>query len=219
MAEARYIKVEKTARYFLSGPLDTEYSSVCFALHGYGQLASYFSRHFSQELLNSILFVVPEALSRFYLNGSAGRVGASWMTKEERLKDIEDYCAYLNQLYEELLPAIEKTGSCGLLGFSQGVATACRWLSYSSHPFDYLINYAGMFPPDLNASQAIPAMKNLPVKFLLGTEDEYVTPDKYREQLNIFAEQGYPSELRIFEGSHRIYPRELYRTFRELALV
>lgn len=219
MPGPQYLTIEKTARYFLSGPLDAEYKSLCFALHGYGQLGPYFIRPFAGKDLSQVLFVAPEAPHRFYLQGSSGRVGASWMTKEDRLCDIADYCAYLDRLYQELMPVIQKVEQVGILGFSQGVATACRWLTSSAQHFDYLVNYAGVFPPDLDHSNAIPKMKKIPVRFLVGTEDEYFAGGKYEKHLEDFRQKGYPVELGFFEGRHKVYPQVLQELFDDMGLL
>lgn len=221
MLEAQYLKIEKTARYYLSGPLDNSYQTVCFVLHGYGQLAKFFVRPFTDTGLSNVLFVAPEGLHRFYLNGTKGRVGASWMSKEDRLKDIEDYCAYLDLLRDQLIPQVsfEDKESVGVLGFSQGAATACRWLSYSKHQFSYLLNYAGIYPPDLPEHIAIERMQNIPVIHLLGDKDEYITMDKMKESLEEFSKLGFPKDLKLFEGTHRIYPQVIETCFRDLGLV
>lgn len=74
--------------------------------------------------------MAPEALNRFYLEGFAGRVGATWMTKEERLQEIDDYVNYLNQLYKTILANTDTSEiTVNILGFSQGVATVCRWIA------------------------------------------------------------------------------------------
>ena len=86
------ITVEKTARYITLG--NKEKADVLIvALHGYGQLSAYFSKNFS-KLDQRYFIVIPEGLSRFYLSGTCGRVGASWMSKEERLWDIRDNLNY-----------------------------------------------------------------------------------------------------------------------------
>lgn len=213
MSEAHYVSVEKTARYYLSGPLDGTYKSICFALHGYGQLGKYFIHPFKDKTFSDILFIAPEGFHRFYLLGNKGRVGASWMTKEDRLRDIEDYCRYLDQMYSLFQELIKKTGNVGILGFSQGVATACRWLSHSAFSFDYLINYAGAFPPDLDLQQSLVRMQSLPVYMLIGDEDEYISPQKFQEHLTILQQQGFKVKPHHFKGQHRIYPEVLAEVF------
>ncbi|MBK9635339.1 MAG: hypothetical protein IPO64_12805 [Bacteroidetes bacterium] len=42
--------------------------------------------------------IAPEALSKGYIDGLTGRVGASWMTKEDRTNEIQDYINYLESV-------------------------------------------------------------------------------------------------------------------------
>lgn len=221
MPDAHYLKIEKSARFYLSGPLKAQYRGVCFALHGQGQLAQFFIHPFKTKSLSEILFIAPEGLHRYYLEGAKGRVGASWMTKEDRLRDIEDYCGYLDTVWDHIIPHLnlKEPHNIGVLGFSQGVATACRWLSYTQHQFSYLINYAGIYPPDLPEKEALDKMQRIPVQHLLGDEDEYITVARMNQSLAEFSEKGFPAELHVFKGSHRIYPEVLERSFRELAAI
>ncbi len=220
MADVHYLSVSKSARYYLSGPLDSTYRGVCFVLHGYGQLAEFFIRPFTDKALRDVLFIAPEGLHRFYLDGSKGRVGASWMTKEDRLKDIDDYCDYLDQLREYIVPQVSliHPTEIGVLGFSQGAATACRWLSHSEHSFSYLVNYAGLYPPDLPESQALNKMQKTRVVHALGDRDEYISVERMTESLREFKQSGFPGELKVFSGTHKIYPAVVEQIFKDLNL-
>jgi dienelactone hydrolase len=81
--------------------------------------------------------VAPEALSRFYVDrgepaaGTPARVGATWMTREDREAEIADYVRYLDRALDA---AAGRPGAAapalGVLGFSQGAATACRWAAH-----------------------------------------------------------------------------------------
>ena len=216
MHDPKYLKIKKTARYFLSGPLDNEYETICFALHGYGQLGQYFIHNFKSQDFDRILFIAPEGLHRFYLNGTNGRVGASWMTKEDRLNDIEDYCHYLDQVYLHFSGKLKEAKKVGVLGFSQGVATACRWLSKSSNLFDFLINWAGAFPPDLDVEESVAKMARLPVHLLLGDEDEYISQEQFKEHVALLRGQGFRLETTSFKGKHKIYSKVLKELFEKL---
>ena len=109
MSDERHITVRRTARYFTLGPADGSPRQVWFVLHGYGQLASQFVRVFEPLDDGTRLIVAPEALNRFYLVGvdtmpAADRpVGATWMTREDRDNEIEDYIAYLDDLAATVL--------------------------------------------------------------------------------------------------------------------
>ena len=121
-------------------------TKVIYALHGYGQLARYFIQKL--ENLNDYLIVAPEGMHRFYLKGSNGRVGASWMTKEAREMDIADNIQFLNELDSKISHEYSIQERI-LLGFSQGGATAIRWKLNTNNPFDKTIIWASDFPPDM----------------------------------------------------------------------
>ena len=96
--QEHHLEVKRTARYFTLGTLDENTEQIWFVLHGYGQLAQFFIKKFSVLDDGKTFLVAPEALSRFYLEGVTGRVGATWMTREERSNEVADYVFYLNQL-------------------------------------------------------------------------------------------------------------------------
>jgi len=135
------------ARYYKLGEINEHTRQIWFAIHGYGQLAQYFIRKFSPLESQGICVIAPEGLSRFYLNqleegGFRGndKVGATWMTKENRLTDIENYITYLNEIYHKEIGSSGKRIS--VLGFSQGTATASRWVMANKIHFNRLILWA-----------------------------------------------------------------------------
>lgn len=208
MSIAKSIVIQRSARYFLSSEPSALQTKLCFVLHGYGQLPQYFIRKFQALNRSDILFVAPEGLHRFYLQGNAGRVGASWMTKEERLEDIADYNRMLDQIAEELLSQNDYQ-KIAILGFSQGVATACRWANNTRHKFDSLISWAGAFPPDLDFKAALANLKPRELHLLCGNEDEFISEERLKEHLNFLAEKGIQPQLQRFEGGHDIYKAPL----------
>ena len=149
MIEKKII-VSKTMRYFTIGDINKA-DKLIYVLHGYGQLASYFLKSF-EKLSDSYLIIAPEGMHRFYLNGTSGRVGASWMTKEAREIDIFENTQNLNKLNNTFDKKFKKTI---ILGFSQGGATAARWFFNNSKKFDQLILWASVFPPEIDLSNEI----------------------------------------------------------------
>ena len=83
-AREHHITVARSARYVVLGEPSPAIDTLWFALHGYAQLARRFARHLAPLAGPSRLVVVPEALSRFYVETAAGgshahaRVGATW---------------------------------------------------------------------------------------------------------------------------------------------
>jgi predicted esterase len=190
-------------RYFLSEKPGAQHRHLCFVLHGHGHLPQYFLKKFTALQRQDVLFVAPEGLHRYYLKGTSGRVGASWMTKENRLQDITDYCHLLDAVAQEVyhLQPFERRL---ILGFSQGVATACRWLVNSTFSFDALINWAGAFPPDLDYTKAYQDLKNVPVHLVLGKQDEFISQAQLEEHLQFIQAQNISFETHLFEGGHSI---------------
>ncbi len=205
MSLEQRISYTRTARYYLSGEPFVYRPYLCFVLHGYGQLPQFFLRKFSALNRSDILFVAPEGLHRFYLKGSQGRVGASWMTKEDRLTDIADYIGLLDQVAYEVIERQEQPYmKIAILGFSQGVATACRWVAHSKVPFSHLINWAGAFPPDLDFAKAHDRLESIPVDMVLGRQDEFISNVQLEQHLRFLKDKDIHYTTHFFEGKHEL---------------
>ena len=212
-----HVLVTRTARYFTLGPEDESAREVWFVLHGYGNLAQSFLRAFAPLVDGTRLVVAPEALSRFYLvppskaPASERTVGASWMTKEDREHEIEDYVAYLDAVADAVfarLPA-EAAERAVVLGFSQGTATASRWVASGRiRPHD-LILWGGTLPPELELEQRDHALRRVSIRFVIGLADEYATSTLVADQEKRLRAAGAPYELNRFEGGHVIDPAAL----------
>ena len=177
-------------------------------LHGYGQLARFFIRHFQSIDDGTRFIVAPEGLSRFYLPGHQ-RVGATWMTKEDRLHEIDDYLAYLDAVAVCVLRALPDDASVTLLGFSQGATTACRWTTMGEIEADRLILWAGGLPHDLDFDTHAPALRRLGLTLVLGTDDEYITTEHIAEQQAILDRHAIPHRFIRFDGDHRLHAETL----------
>ena len=204
----------KTARYFTLGPDIQSAKGVLIALHGYGQLPEFFLRKFSAVAEAGWAVIAPEGLHRFYLEGAHGRVGASWMTKEDRESDIADYVAYLDQLMTELQPHHSHPV---LLGFSQGVATASRWAALGQTSFARLILWAGVFPPDYPWETGWERLNGLPIDIALGTEDPFFGSELMNNTATILQGKSIDHRTHSFEGGHAIKPQLLFRLLEESA--
>lgn len=203
------IKIEKTARYFLSGEISDQIKEVWFVCHGYGQLASYFLKNFEAIAGDQTLIVSCEGLHRFYSEGFSGRIGASWMTKEDRLNDIQDYISYLNKVYDEIGAHLSSHTKIVIFGFSQGGATVCRWLEAGHVKADHLVLWASVFPPDLQFEDNSNVFKKTQTWILCGDEDEFTNEDAMQKHLDFLREQNIPYRFIPFKGRHRIYPEVL----------
>lgn len=172
-----------------------------FVLHGYGQLAARFLRHFAPLDDGTRLIVAPEGLSRFYLTEDPAerRVGATWMTKEDRLAEIEDYVRYLDAVYEDCMRSINRAQiKITVLGFSQGATTACRWTALGASTIDRLIVWGGEVPPDVELPRSVR------VSLVYGSRDEYFTPKVITATETRLRAREVPYDLVPFDGGHEI---------------
>lgn len=195
-----HLPVTRTARYATRGPADA--SEVWFVLHGYGQLARRFVQQF-ESVAADRLIVAPEALNRFYLDATHRTVGATWMTREDRLTDIADYVRYLDALAAAVLHA-GRSPRITVLGFSQGASTACRWVGLGATRVDRLVLWAGEIPPDLDIAAAAPRLREVEILLVAGHDDEFITPPVLAALSARLREHGIVHRTVAFTGGHVI---------------
>ena len=197
------LAVTRTARYFTDEPAG-DLREVWFVLHGYGQRADAFLRAFAPIQDGHRLFVAPEALSRFYLPGHQ-TVGASWMTKAMREAEIDDYVAFLDAVAADVFARHDRAGvRLVVLGFSQGTATASRWALLGHARPDRLVLWAGDVAHDLDLDAHREALTRLGLTFVLGSDDEYLTPERLVQQEATLIEHSIPYRLVPFSGGHHL---------------
>lgn len=207
-ASEHHLAVTRTARYHMLGDPSGAPREVWFVLHGHAQLSEFFIRHFAALDDGTRLIVAPEGLNRFYIEGTGShaslksRVGATWMTREDRLADIADYVGYLDRLYQQVFATLDRDKvRVVLLGFSQGVATACRWLCQGAARADLLVLWAGPMPVDLDAAAAAPLRATRVVR-VIGNKDDLA--DALPLETSRVEALGVQAELIRFEGGHQL---------------
>jgi predicted esterase len=202
-----HITFSFTSRYYTMGNKDTA-KQVVFAFHGYGQLARFFIQKFKTLEENNIYIVAPEALSRFYLQDVATRaqsrdtrVGASWMTREDRLTDIANYIAFLDAIYKK---EVQRKLPVTVLGFSQGAATAARWISTGRVAFDKLLLWGGLLPPDLDFPSTKKILQDKETILVMGNKDPFATDERFAEMEMISKKLEITARKVTYAGGHDI---------------
>jgi len=210
-----HLQVHRTARYLTLGEVEGA-SEIWFVLHGYGMLAASFLQWFEPVAEPGRLLVAPEALSRSYFDEKgARRVGASWMTKEDRDAEIEDYVRYLDRLAAQIRLGVLGDPRIEVHGFSQGAATACRWAAFGTVRVDRLVLWSNGVPPDLPLDRYGKRLSRAGLTIAIGTRDRYVTKEAVdREQARLAAAGIHPAVHR-FEGGHRVDAETLRALVRE----
>ena len=202
------MRVPRTARYWTEGDAGSA-RDVWFILHGYGQLAADFLASAAALAGDGRLIVAPEALSRFYATGATGGshaqsgVGASWMTREDRDHEIEDYISYLDALVSRVMAPLDPAPRVHVLGFSQGVATAARWVAAGGVRPATLVLWASLPPADLREAGR-GWMPGLDVRLVYGTRDRLIPPDAVEVTLGRFRREGVQATVQTFDGGHRL---------------
>lgn len=202
IVEERYILAQRTARYHVLGSMQAA-SEIWIVLHGYGQLARYFLNNFN-GLEQGRCIVAPEGLSRFYLDAGHTRVGATWMTREDRLHEIDDHVAYLDALCDELRRSAMPGAPMKALGFSQGVATLMRWAVLGRTDLEDVVAWGGNLPPDLDGGKMRARLSNSRISLVHGEADELVGPEVVERDAAALRAYGLGAELVRHPGGHAV---------------
>jgi predicted esterase len=207
-----HLTVQRTARYYTLGDPGGAVDDLWIVCHGFAQLARAFVDEFAGIAREGRLIVAPEALNRFYLNPDAGRagasarVGATWMTREDRLAEIADYVRYLDELHRAIVgqrsPADVRVTA---LGFSQGTATAARWAVQGAARIDRLVLWAGLLPPEIEPDGPLrERLTEADLTIVWGTRDKMLSADQVRTQVESLERAGVPCRVLEFDGGHRV---------------
>jgi predicted esterase len=208
-----HISVTKTARYYQIGAPNPQVRDLWVVCHGFGQLAADFAVFFRGFEDDSRLILVPEGLSKFYLDTRPGHTGASkvgalWLTREDREAEISDIVGYLDALYERALKELAAHGverdqiRVHVLGFSQGGPAVSRWAARGAAVIDRLIPWAHAIPQDVNLRALGERRPGLRIEVVYGTRDRFIGEDAVEEQRAVLESSGVPYNMRSFNGGH-----------------
>ncbi len=191
------------------GPALSGVRELWYVLHGYAMRAAPFLEAFRSIAEEARLLVAPEALSRFYhgtLSPGAHKdapVVASWMTRAERDSEISDYLAYLEAVHavvEGRLGGVKPKVT--VLGFSQGGATAARWVASGRIRADRLVVWGSAMAPELDLATPRSPLRATETILVVGTRDAYVTPKIVAAEVGRMQAARYPFRYISYEGEH-----------------
>ncbi len=199
--EERKLSITKTANYVLSG--NKKAKKLLLVFHGYGQMAKYFIRKF-EVLKEDYLVVAPEGLHYFYTQGFDGRVGASWMTKENRDTEIQDYLNYIDTLLSQIQKEFPQIEEINLLGFSQGTATASRYFMHTSYGINRFIMWSGFPAHDIDYEVFKKKLLAKPMLLVQGKTDELRPEGLFANTILSYKESNLSFELTWYDGGHAV---------------
>ena len=208
------IAVRRTARVAILGP--SAFSAareLWYVLHGYGQLAAPFLEDFRAIDDGTRLIVAPEALSRFYEGDVQARlhreakVGASWMTREDRETEIADYMAYLDTLHDSIVSRMSDGGRnipVTVIGFSQGGAAATRWVASGRVEAARLVVWGSQLPPEIDLADVNSKLRRAETTLVIGSTDMFATPKIVERERARLDAVSFSYQYRTFQGGHRM---------------
>lgn len=198
---------EKEVSYTISNSYSTlnilteKTKNVWIVCHGLGFLSRYFIQYFNELNADENYIIAPQAQSKHYLKNQFKHVGASWLTKENTLGEISNVLNYLDSVHKQ--EQISKLDvNVIILGFSQGVSIATRWIAQRQIKCNTLVLYAGKLPREFSKSDFITIPQ---IKLIVGDADAYVTPEILKEEIT-YANQLFENRVShiTFKGGHEV---------------
>jgi len=198
------IITERTASVYTLGTPSDKVKHLWLVLHGYAHAAHSFIKPFAPLVNEETFILAPEALSRFYWKGVQGGVGASWMTKKDRLNEIRDYCFYLDRVVGQFKAQLSNPDlRLHLLGFSQGTATAWRWAMNGAYPPDTAIFWVGQTPNEYS-DPFVKQLNSTRLFHVHALQDEMIPVEMAEKQVGYLRKRFPHMEFLTFEGKHRL---------------
>jgi len=189
--------------YSTLNTLTKKTKNVWFVCHGMGYLSRYFIKYFDDLNPDENYIIAPQAPSKYYQWKDFKHVGASWLTKENTAFETKNVLSYLESVLKQ--EQLENSSNLIVLGFSQGVSVAMRWVAHYKINCKALIMHSGGIPKELRKEDF--EFLDLKVKAYLiyGTEDEFITEERAKTERDT-ANALFEDKLVInsFEGVHEV---------------
>ena len=199
---------QASSTYSTLNSLGPETKTVWIVFHGIGYLSRYFLKYFKALPAKENYIIAPQAPSKYYLNDTYTHVGASWLTKENTISELKNVLNYLDQILEQESPI--NNYQVNVLGFSQGVSVALRWVCHSRLKCDKLILYAGGIPNELTPEDTAFLMPDTEISLVFGKQDAFLTVERMvAEEKKIERLFGGQVKRVGFEGGHEMRPEVL----------
>lgn len=204
-SEEKEITYKTGNSYSTLNALTEHTKNVWFVCHGMGYLSRYFLRYFKHLNAEDNYFIAPQAPSKYYIQPKM-HVGANWLTRDNTENGMQNILNYFDAVFAA--ENIPEDVNFIILGYSQGVSVAMRYLAKRQLQCSQLVLHSGGIPKELTKKDfeyldEIPACAGMKVKLIYGTEDEYLDAERIVQERQR-AEELFGEKLTIlpFEGKH-----------------
>lgn len=199
--EEKEISYTTTNSYSTIHHLTKTTKNVWFVCHGMGYLSRYFLKYFTALNADENYIIAPQAQSKYYIPPKFKHVGASWLTKENTLKETDNVMRNFDAIFQaENIPAHL---NLIVLGYSQGVSVAMRYIAKRQLPCTQLILHSGGIPKELEAEDF--QFLNAKISLIYGKDDQYLNDERIQHETNRVHELfGDNVNIMPFEGVHEV---------------
>ncbi len=197
--EDKEISYTTTNSYSTLNTLTNTTKNIWFVCHGMGYLSRYFIRYFKGLDANENYIIAPQAQSKYYIPPKFKHVGSSWLTKENTLKETENVMRNYDAIFEA--ENIPEATNLIVLGYSQGVSVAMRYIAKRKLQCSQLILHSGGIPKELASEDFL--FLEAKISMIYGTQDEYLNDERIAYETQRVQEL-FKNKVRIipFEGKH-----------------
>ncbi len=177
--------------------------NVWLVFHGLGYLSKYFINYFSELNPEENYIIAPQAPSKYYQDKRFKHVGASWLTRENTLMETENVLNYIDAIFEKEIS--ERTQNLIILGYSQGVSIATRWVAQRKIQCHKLILHSGGIPIELKPIDFEFMNPSIEVIYLYGDKDQHITEARKTEE-ELKGSKLFKDRLKVevFDGIHEV---------------
>ena len=197
------ISYSSTNSYSTLNTLTNKTKTIWFVCHGMGYLSRYFLNYFKELNAEENYIIAPQAQSKYYIAPKYKHVGGSWLTKENTIKETENIMQYFDAILKaEQLP---KNINLIVLGYSQGVSVAMRYVAKRRLYCNQLVLMSGGIPNELITSDFDFLKEKTKISLIYGTQDEYMNEERMSyEKQRINELFGKKVSIIPFKGKHEV---------------
>ncbi len=203
MSISKEVSYTSTNTYHTLNTFTEKTKNIWMVFHGMGYLSKYFINYFSDlEPLENYI-IAPQAPSKYYQDKAFKNVGASWLTRENTVAETKNILNYVDTVFNKEISGIMP--NLIVLGYSQGVSIATRWVASRKIQCDKLILHSGGIPKELQPIDFEFLKPSTKVIYLYGDKDQYITEarksEEYLKGSNLFKDR---LRIEVFSGIHEV---------------
>lgn len=199
-SQEKEINYQTSNSYSTLNKLSKDTKTVWFVCHGMGYLSRYFLKYFKGLDPVDNYIIAPQAPSKYYLQPKM-HVGANWLTRDHTDAGMENIINYFDAILEA--ENIPESIDLIILGYSQGVSVAMRYMAQRQLQCNQLVLHSGGIPKELVAKDFEYLREDAKVKLIYGTEDEYLDEDRIKKESKKVTELfGNRVTVFPFNGKH-----------------